>query len=398
MPAITVTATDPAGNTSEFSQRIIFSIIPLRPRHGRHPASRVSGTDFADPSTITVGGIAATGVTFVNDHSLNAVMPALAPGTSNDVVVTTPDGTTGTLIKGWVADFLDVPGGHQFYSFVTTLVSNGITAGVGGGNYGVDQGTKRQQMAVFLLKAKYGLCYVPPTCTGTFPDVPCPSTFADWIEDLADQGITSGCGGGLFCPNNLVTRRQMAVFLLKTKYGSSYVPPACTGVFDDVACPGAPAVDFIERLAAEQITGGCSVIPPSTARTTPPTAARWRRSSSRPSDCNEQSGPLERFELPPAFGRRSLLPRACLWWSGHRQDVQLAIGDYANARGSSSVLAAALPLGGYDLHRHEHDRFRRGIVEAGPHRRAGLHRTHPLCANPRTAGRTRSPSMYRSGC
>ena len=27
-------------------------------------------------------------------------------------------------------------------------------------------------------------------------------------------------------------------------------------------CPGAPAVDFIERLAAEQITGGCSVTPP----------------------------------------------------------------------------------------------------------------------------------------
>ncbi len=54
----------------------------------------------------------------------------------------------------------------------------------------------------------------------------------------------------------------MAVFLLKTKYGSSYVPPACTGVFDDVACPGAPAVDFIERLAAENITGGCSAMPP----------------------------------------------------------------------------------------------------------------------------------------
>ncbi len=85
---------------------------------------------------------------------------------------------------------------------------------------------------------------------------------ADWIEELAAQGITTGCGGGNFCPNNLVTRRQMAVFLLKTKYGSTYVPPACTGVFDDVACPGGAAVDFIERLAAEQITGGCSAMPP----------------------------------------------------------------------------------------------------------------------------------------
>ena len=53
----------------------------------------------------------------------------------------------------------------------------------------------------------------------------------------------------------------MAVFLLKAKHGSSYVPPACAGVFDDVACPEA-AVDSIERLAAEQITGGCSGMPP----------------------------------------------------------------------------------------------------------------------------------------
>ena len=47
----------------------------------------------------------------------------------------------GVLDKGWVADFLDVPGGHQFYNFVTTLVSNTITVGVGGGLYGVDQPT-----------------------------------------------------------------------------------------------------------------------------------------------------------------------------------------------------------------------------------------------------------------
>ena len=258
---IAVTATDPAGNTSEFSQRIIFSIGPTSGPSDGGTSIGVSGTDFADPTTMTIGGV-AVGVTFLNDHVVNTFSPAFPPGTSHDVVVETPDGTTGTLIKGWVSDFLDVPAAHIFHDFVVTLVSNGITVGVGGGNYGVDQGTKRQQMAVFLLKSKYGLCYVPPTCTGTFPDVPCPSLFADWIEALAAEGITTGCGGGLFCPNNLVTRRQMAVFLLKSKYGSSYVPPACTGVFDDVPCPGAPAVDFIERLAAEQITGGCSVSPP----------------------------------------------------------------------------------------------------------------------------------------
>ena len=89
-----------------------------------------------------------------------------------------------------------------------------------------------------------------------FPDVPCPSTFADWIEALAAEGITGGCGGGNYCPTIPVRRDQMAVFLLKAEHGSAYVPPPCTGVFPDVPCPSTFA-DWIEQLAAENITGGC---------------------------------------------------------------------------------------------------------------------------------------------
>jgi hypothetical protein len=204
---------------------------------------------------MTIGGV-PTVVTFVDDHTLNTVSPALSPGTVNDIVATTPDGTTGTLLKGWVADFLDVPGGQQFYSYVTKLVSNAITVGVGGGLYGVDQPTLRQQMAVFLLKARHGLCYTPPPCSGTFADVACPSTFANWIEALAAEGITGGCGNGNYCPQNPVRRDQMAVFLLKAEHGSGYLPPMCSGTFADVPCPSTFA-NWIEQLAAESITGGC---------------------------------------------------------------------------------------------------------------------------------------------
>jgi hypothetical protein len=253
---ISATATDPAGNTSEFAQRIIFSINPASGSGAGGTAFTISGTDFADPTTVTVGGTPATNVTLTNDHTLQATMPAFAPGTAQDVVVMTPDTTTGTLIKGWVANFLDVPGAHQFYAYVTKLVSNGITAGTGGGNYGPDLPTLRQQMAVFLLKAKHGLCYAPPPCAGTFGDVPCPSTFADWIEALASEGISGGCGSGNFCPANPVRRDQMAPFLLKAEHGSSYTPPTCTGMFSDVPCPSLFA-DWIEQLAAESITGGC---------------------------------------------------------------------------------------------------------------------------------------------
>ena len=103
--------------------------------------------------------------------------------------------------------------------------------------------------------------YCAESAAYLFADVPATSGFCRWIEELARRAVVTGCGGGNFCPDNLVTRRQMAVFLLKTKYGSSYVPPACAGLFGDVPCPSAPAVNFIEQLYNEQITGGCQASP-----------------------------------------------------------------------------------------------------------------------------------------
>jgi len=54
-----------------------------------------------------------------------------------------------------------------------------------------------------------------PPPTPTFGDVPSSHPFYQFIEALAKSGITAGCGGGNFCPNNPLTRGQMAVFLSK---------------------------------------------------------------------------------------------------------------------------------------------------------------------------------------
>ncbi len=116
----------------------------------------------------------------------------------------------------------------------------------------------RAQMAIFLLRGMYGQAYTPPPATGTvFADVPLTHSAAAWIEQLAAEGITGGCGNGNYCPSSPVTRAQMAIFLLRAKYGDDYVPPAASGTeFLDVPI-GHSAAAWIEQLAAEGITGGC---------------------------------------------------------------------------------------------------------------------------------------------
>ena len=255
---VSATATDPSGNTSEFSQRLPFSVNIASGDAAGGTNITVSGTDFEDGAAVTIGGAPATSVVVGSSISLTAVTPALAAGSANDLVVTNTDATTGTLVKGWVADFIDVPSAQQFHFYVTTLVSNAITAGVGGGFYGVGDDTLRQQMAVFLLKAKYGLCYTPPPCTvQVFTDVPCSSGFAPWINELVAEGITGGCGGGNYCPTNPVLRQQMAVLLLRTFEAPGYAPPACvTATFTDVPCSSNYA-PWIYELVARNITAGC---------------------------------------------------------------------------------------------------------------------------------------------
>jgi hypothetical protein len=65
------------------------------------------------------------------------------------------------------------------------------------------------------LEVWWHLSVSPAPGSPTFNDVQ-PGDFGyQWIEALAASGITGGCGGGNFCPNNNLTRAQMAIFLAK---------------------------------------------------------------------------------------------------------------------------------------------------------------------------------------
>jgi hypothetical protein len=114
--------------------------------------------------------------------------------------------------------FSDVPLSYWSAAWIKQLASEGITGGCGADKYCPENPVTRAQMAVFLLRAKYGASYAPPGLrSGTgFGDVSASHWAAAWIKQLVAEGITAGCGSGNYCPEQPVTRAQMAVFLVRT--------------------------------------------------------------------------------------------------------------------------------------------------------------------------------------
>jgi hypothetical protein len=112
--------------------------------------------------------------------------------------------------------FADVPVTHWAAAWIKQLAAEGITAGCGGGKFCPDKAVTRAELAVMLLRAKYGTSYAPPAAVGLFADVPVGHWAAAWVEQLVDEGVTAGCGGGRYCPNGFVTRAEIAVFLVET--------------------------------------------------------------------------------------------------------------------------------------------------------------------------------------
>jgi D-alanyl-D-alanine carboxypeptidase len=97
-----------------------------------------------------------------------------------------------------------------------------------------------------------GLLTVGPTpiAAASFTDIAA-SPFRAQIEWLAGEGITSGCGDGRFCPDGLVTRAQMASFLVRM----FELPASGVDRFDDDT--GSRHEAAINALAAAGITAGC---------------------------------------------------------------------------------------------------------------------------------------------
>jgi hypothetical protein len=155
--------------------------------------------------------------------------------------------------------FTDVALGTYYFDAVNLLKAKNITDGCGLTIFCPTEVIDRAQMAIFLTRAVYGGDKFTSSLTPYFKDVPASAFGFKWIQKLYELGITTGCGIGTYCPNQPVSRDQMAVFIIRTRFGAKASfdwPP--TPLFTDV-----PADSWtfpsIQRLKMDSITSGCGV-------------------------------------------------------------------------------------------------------------------------------------------
>jgi hypothetical protein len=164
-----------------------------------------------------------------------------------------------TVTADTLTPFADVLLGNSALDYVQSVWAYGITGGCLATDpltYCPDRNITRAEMAVFIEIAVHGSAFTPPIVGLTFTDTT--TNFARyWIESLAADSITGGCGGTNYCPNLYITRAELSVFLLRGKYGASFTPDDPTGtVWLDVPATYW-AARWAERLGLDGITAGC---------------------------------------------------------------------------------------------------------------------------------------------
>jgi len=110
------------------------------------------------------------------------------------------------------ADYFKDDEGNIHEVAINALRRANITSGCNstGDRFCPDEPVTREQMAAFLVRA----FHLPPSTTDYFTD-DAGSIFEPTINALAQAGITVGCEAQAFCPSQAVSRAEMATFLTR---------------------------------------------------------------------------------------------------------------------------------------------------------------------------------------
>ena len=271
-PQVCIRASDGAATSTPVCTTYTDSTAPSVASFGATTASPTAltsisyGLTFSEP----ISGLAAGDFQVGGTSTPWSVTSVTGSGSAYTIVVSSPLPTLGTIVltlkAGSIADgsantgpgsavqapavifepFMDIAA-SMFRSDIIWIYLEGITSGCGTRLYCPNANVTRAEMASFLARA----LSLPPTATDYFAD-DAASPHQDNINRLAAAGVTTGCAAGLFCPGANVTRGEMASFLAR----ALALQATQTDFFTDDET--SLHEDNINRLAAAGVTTGCT--------------------------------------------------------------------------------------------------------------------------------------------
>ncbi|HLK62366.1 MAG TPA: alginate lyase family protein [Bryobacteraceae bacterium] len=115
--------------------------------------------------------------------------------------------------------FSDAPASNQYFQWIQKEQELGIAVSCSATQFCPDSAVTRGIMAVLIVRSRYGMSMpVNYPAAPYFTDVPSTHPYFPWIQKMAQLGITSGCGPTTYCPDDPVTREQMAVFIMRGEF------------------------------------------------------------------------------------------------------------------------------------------------------------------------------------
>lgn len=156
--------------------------------------------------------------------------------------------------------FSDVPLAGPFAGYISLLRTYNITSGCSPAEYCPAGATTRGQMAVFVVRSILGGDTFDAPSAPYFEDVPATHPYFRHVQKMRQMGITAGCTGTRYCPDDPVTRGQMAVFLVRGRLGlaaGQTFPYTGAPFFSDVGTAHA-FFPFIQTMRQLGITVGCT--------------------------------------------------------------------------------------------------------------------------------------------
>lgn len=225
------------------------------PSKGGNGSVSSNAKNAASGSTVTITVKPDSGYQLetlaVTDHRGNALK--LTDQGNGTYTFTMPSGqvdvkATFTQAADETSPFDDVSKDDYYYDAVKWAADSGITGGVGGSLFGSDQSCTRAQIVTFLWRAAGS---PEPKGAANMTDVPQDAYYAKAVAWAMENGITSGTGADRFSPHAACTRAQGMTFLFRSSKASA----SGTLAFQDVAADAYYA-QAVKWAADNGITSG----------------------------------------------------------------------------------------------------------------------------------------------